>query len=89
MMDVDARTVTRIEEERLGRLDELYVQHFPGALGLAYLLTGERDQAEDLAQEAFLRLSGRFGTSATPRLSAPISGRRWSTSTCRRCAGAG
>jgi RNA polymerase sigma-70 factor (sigma-E family) len=59
MIGAGVRTVAR-NEERLGRLDELYVRHFPGAVGLAYLLTGNLDQAEDLAQEAFVRLGGRF-----------------------------
>jgi RNA polymerase sigma-70 factor (sigma-E family) len=59
MMGADVRTVSR-SEERLGKLDELYVRHFPGAVGLAYLLTGNHHQAEDLAQEAFVRLCGRF-----------------------------
>jgi RNA polymerase sigma-70 factor (sigma-E family) len=59
MMAVGVRTVSR-GEERSGRLDELYVRHFPGAVGLAYLLTGNREEAEDLAQEAFVRLAGRF-----------------------------
>jgi RNA polymerase sigma-70 factor (sigma-E family) len=34
---------------------------------LAYLLTGNQDQAEDLAQEAFVRLSGRFRHLRDPR----------------------
>jgi RNA polymerase sigma-70 factor (sigma-E family) len=42
------------------RLEELYVRHTPAAVGLAYLLTGDRDAAEDLVQDAFVRLSGRF-----------------------------
>lgn len=42
------------------RLDDLYVRHFPAAARLAYLLTGRRDVAEDLAQDAFVRLAGRF-----------------------------
>ena len=66
MMGADVRTVSR-SEERLGRLDELYVQHFPGAVGLAYLLTGNHHQAEDLAQEAFVRLCGRFGHLRDPQ----------------------
>jgi RNA polymerase sigma-70 factor (sigma-E family) len=43
-----------------GRLGELYVRHAPGAVRLAYLLTGERALAEDLVQEAFTRLAARF-----------------------------
>ncbi len=42
------------------RLDELYARHAPGAYSLAFLLTGDRHQAEDLAHEAFVRLVGRF-----------------------------
>jgi RNA polymerase sigma-70 factor (sigma-E family) len=43
-----------------GRLGELYAAHAPGAVRLAYLLTGDRVLAEDLVQEAFVRLFGRF-----------------------------
>lgn len=42
------------------RLHDLYRQHAPRALGLAYLLTGDWHQAEDLVQEAFVRVTGRF-----------------------------
>jgi RNA polymerase sigma-70 factor (sigma-E family) len=42
------------------RLHDLYRQHGPRALGLAYLLTGDWHQAEDLVQEAFVRVAGRF-----------------------------
>lgn len=42
------------------RLEELYVRHTPAAVGLAYLLTGDREAAEDLVQDAFVRLSGKF-----------------------------
>lgn len=41
-------------------LAELYVRHAPTAMSLAYLLTGDRERAEDLVQEAFVRLTGRF-----------------------------
>ena len=41
-------------------LAELYERHAPGAVSLAYLLTSNREAAEDLVQEAFLRLTGRF-----------------------------
>jgi RNA polymerase sigma-70 factor (sigma-E family) len=43
-----------------GRLEELYVRNAPGALRLAYFLTGNRELAEDLVQEAFVRVAGRF-----------------------------
>jgi RNA polymerase sigma-70 factor (sigma-E family) len=43
-----------------GRLGELYAAHAGEAVRLAYLLTGNRALAEDLAQEAFVRLFGRF-----------------------------
>src|SRR4051812_20462878 len=41
-------------------LGELYARHAGAAVGLGYLLTGDRYLAEDLAQEAFVRLAGRF-----------------------------
>jgi RNA polymerase sigma-70 factor (sigma-E family) len=56
----------RVEERLLvaeaegGRLGELYARHAPGAVRLAYLLTGDHALAEDLVQEAFVRLYGRF-----------------------------
>jgi RNA polymerase sigma-70 factor (sigma-E family) len=43
-----------------GRLGELYEAHAPDSVRLAYLLTGDRHLAEDLVQEAFVRLFGRF-----------------------------
>ena len=45
---------------RAGRLDDLYVRHAPAGMRLAFLLTGDRNQAEDLMQEAFVRCVGRF-----------------------------
>ena len=46
--------------EAAGGLAELYVRHAPAAVGLAYLLTGDRGLAEDLVQDAFVRSTGRF-----------------------------
>ena len=43
-----------------GALGELYTRHVPAAIRFAYLLTGERPEAEDLAHEAFVRCVGRF-----------------------------
>jgi RNA polymerase sigma-70 factor (sigma-E family) len=46
---------------RSSRLEELYTAHVDSAMRFAYLLTGDRGSAEDLVQDAFLRVFGRFG----------------------------
>jgi RNA polymerase sigma-70 factor (sigma-E family) len=43
-----------------GRLGFLYQQHAAEAGRLAYLLTGDRELARDLVQEAFFKMFGRF-----------------------------
>lgn len=45
---------------RLARLDDLYAQHIDAAARLAFLMTGDRQQAQDIAQDAFVRIAGRF-----------------------------
>lgn len=50
----------RRNTDREGGLDALYRAHAPDALRLAYLLTGERALAEDLVQDAFVKVLGRF-----------------------------
>jgi RNA polymerase sigma-70 factor (sigma-E family) len=50
---------TGAEPDR-GTMPELYARHVPGGIRLAYLLTGDRQQAEDLAHDAFVRCVGRF-----------------------------
>ena len=42
------------------KMAELYAAFAPGAAQLAYLLTGDKHLAEDLVQEAFLKMLGRF-----------------------------
>jgi RNA polymerase sigma factor (sigma-70 family) len=49
-----------------GRLEDLYVRHAPGALRLAYFLAGDQELAEDLVQDAFVRIAGRFGHRRLP-----------------------
>lgn len=44
-----------------GELADLYVRHVPAANRLAFLLTGDRSQSEDLVHDAFVRCVGRFG----------------------------
>jgi RNA polymerase sigma-70 factor (sigma-E family) len=43
-----------------GLLVELFERHATEAGRLAYLLTGDRELAEDLVQDAFVKLAGRF-----------------------------
>jgi RNA polymerase sigma factor (sigma-70 family) len=43
-----------------GRLGDLYRLHADDAIRLAYLITGDRALAEDLVQDAFVRLAGRL-----------------------------
>lgn len=50
------------------RIAVLYAEHIPRARRLAYLLTGSREDAEDLAHEAFLRVVGRFADLRAPEL---------------------
>ena len=57
MMTIEVGTVERVAG---GRLAELYERHAREATRLAYLLTGDRALAEDLVQDAFVRLAGRF-----------------------------
>jgi len=50
----------RVESSRAGRLEDLYTRHAPGAMRLAYFLTGDRELAVDLVQDAFVKVAGRF-----------------------------
>lgn len=49
-----------IMDSRTDRLSVLYESHAPDAKKLAYLLTGDRDLAEDLVHEAFVRVGSRL-----------------------------
>src|SRR6266567_6948644 len=53
-------TMDRRRGLEAGRLGDLYRGHADGAVRLAYLLTGDRALAEDLVQDAFVRLAGRL-----------------------------
>lgn len=48
------------------RLETLYEQHAAEAVRVAYLLTGDRGLAEDLVQDAFVRLATRFADLREP-----------------------
>jgi len=49
------------ELEATGGLEALYLQYGPAGVRLAYLMTGDREIAQDLVQEAFARVIGRLG----------------------------
>jgi RNA polymerase sigma-70 factor (sigma-E family) len=51
---------------RPGSLEDLYVRHLPEATRLASLLTRDAASAEDLAQEAFIKVAGRFRDLRSP-----------------------
>lgn len=53
-------TVTERAERRASRLEELYERHASDAVRLAYLVTSDRELARDIAQDAFIRVAGRF-----------------------------
>ena len=47
-------------------LAELYERNAPGAVRLAYLMTSDRELAKDIAQEAVVRVAGRFSHLRSP-----------------------
>ena len=58
---------------RSNRFEDLYAAHGAEALRLAYFITGDRVLAEDVAQEAFVRLLEGFHNLRNPMPSGPIS----------------
>ena len=60
MMDTVTTQEPVSTERATGGLEELYEQHVDDALHLATLLTGDRALAEDLVQDAFVKVLGRF-----------------------------
>jgi RNA polymerase sigma-70 factor (sigma-E family) len=60
MSHVGIREGARVTEADGGRLAELYATHAADAIRLAYMITGDRQLAEDLVQDAFVKLAGRL-----------------------------
>ena len=58
-MGANTGIVGTVVESRVD-LEDLYVRHTPAAIRVAFLITGDADLAQDIAQEAFLRAVGRF-----------------------------
>jgi RNA polymerase sigma-70 factor (sigma-E family) len=53
-------TQSEMARAKVGKLEQLYVDHIEGAVRLAFLLTGDEQQARDIGQEAFVKIAGRF-----------------------------
>ena len=58
---MSSATVAEGRKAKPGGLAEVYERNAPGAVRLAYLMTSDADLAQDIAQEAFARVAGRFG----------------------------
>jgi RNA polymerase sigma-70 factor (sigma-E family) len=54
------RTDVETAQAEGSRLEDLYQRHAAGGVRLAYLITGDRGLAEDLVQDAFVRLAPRL-----------------------------
>jgi RNA polymerase sigma-70 factor (sigma-E family) len=52
--------VSRVAPAESTKLDELYLRHAGAAVRLAYLLLQDRSVAEDIVQDAFVRVAGRL-----------------------------
>jgi RNA polymerase sigma-70 factor, ECF subfamily len=52
----EAALLERIRQGNTAAFDKLVRDHLPRVVNLAYRLLGDRNEAEDIAQEAFLRL---------------------------------
>ena len=60
IVDQDSAEAREVAPPREGSLEDLYVRHAPEAIRLAYLLTSDAQLAEDITQDAFIRVAGRF-----------------------------
>jgi len=62
----DGRGTAEADQPRPGTLEDLYVRYLPESTRLALLLTRDAASAEDLAQEAFIKVAGRLRHLRTP-----------------------
>jgi len=54
------------DEPPAGGLEDLYLRHAPEMMRLAFLLTQDGASAEDIVQDAFVRVAGRFHHMRSP-----------------------
>ncbi len=55
-----------VQGSRRRSFDELYAENLAAATRFAYLLTGDRDLADEVVQDAFVRLLGRYAELRNP-----------------------
>jgi RNA polymerase sigma-70 factor (sigma-E family) len=65
-VDVSNPVVQIAGRSERGKLADLYANSAPRAVRLAYLLTGDRGLAEDITQDAFIRVAGRLAHLRSP-----------------------
>ncbi|MBV9772975.1 MAG: sigma-70 family RNA polymerase sigma factor [Gemmatimonadetes bacterium] len=68
---LDSQLVERVRRGDAGAFDQLVTRHMRRAFGVAYRLMGQREDAEDLVQEAFLAVLERVDTFQAGRSFAP------------------
>lgn len=61
-----ARGVAVDDDGALAELEALYRRHHAASVRLAHLLLGDRARAEELAQDAFVRLAPKLGDAENP-----------------------
>ena len=61
-MTSDEELMSAVAEGDVDAFDELVRRHQQAALNIAYRFLGDREEAEDLAQEAFLKILDRAGS---------------------------
>jgi DNA-directed RNA polymerase specialized sigma24 family protein len=60
-VELESDTTAGVSSSRSSAtMEKLYARHVTRAIRLAYLITGERDASEDIAQDAFIRVFGRW-----------------------------
>ena len=55
-----AVSVASVGDQRLDRLTELYTTHYASLVRLAAFLTGDRDNAEEVVQDAYVKVHGSW-----------------------------
>lgn len=66
MGDTPKGTAAQVDADQLATLEALYREQYESSVRLAHLLVGNRHRAEELTQDAFVRLLPRIATTDNP-----------------------